>query len=158
VLEIERKFLVERVPFDLDQLPHTVIAQGYVALSGKDELRIRQRAGNHTLTIKRGSGRSRVEEEVALSEGLFGELWPLTEGRRVYKVRYEIRHDNLVIELDKYERGLLGLMTAEVEFKSEAEAHDFDPPTWLGREVTDASAYKNRALAERSDQPGWPGL
>jgi adenylate cyclase len=147
-LEIERKFLVNQTPAGLEQYQRTKIAQGYIALSGSDELRIRQRGDTCTLTAKRGTGRTRVEEEITLSEGLFEELWPLTDGLRIYKVRYEIPHDGQTIELDEYDQGLLGLRTAEIEFRSEAEANGFTPPAWLGREVTDDPAYKNRTLAK----------
>ena len=36
---------------------------------------------------------------------------------------------------------------AELEFPDEDAARGFEPPAWLGREVTEDDAYKNRALA-----------
>lgn len=155
--EIERKFLVPELPTDIDEHPSTRVAQGYLAVDGKDELRIRERSnGDFTLTLKQGSGMSRAEQEVQLTEGLFRQLWPGTEGRRVFKDRHEVplagRQNK--IELDVYREQLAGLSVAEIEFDSEEEAATFEPPPWFGREVTDNSGYKNRALAERANLDG----
>jgi CYTH domain-containing protein len=38
-------------------------------------------------------------------------------------------------------------VTAEVEFTSEDDAHRFDPPEWLGIEVTGDERYLNERLA-----------
>ena len=52
-----------------------------------------------------------------------------------------------MIELDVYEGDLGGLVTAEVEFPSEADAERFDPPPWLGRDVTGDDRFSTRRLA-----------
>jgi adenylate cyclase len=111
-------------------------------------VRIRRRDGSATLTVKGGGGRSRIEEELAIDEERFERLWPLTDGRRIEKTRYEIpAGDGLTIELDVYAGALEGLVVAEVEFDSEAQADGFSGPDWLGREVTDDRRYKNQRLA-----------
>ena len=100
------------------------------------------------LTIKDGRGRVRAEEELELDPATFDRLWPLTDGRRIVKTRYEIPAGNdLTIELDVYHGPLAGLATAEVEFGSVEDSERFNPPHWFGREVTEADEYKNRALA-----------
>ena len=55
----------------------------------------------------------------------------------------------LAIELDVYAGDLDGLMTAEVEFGSEEEADAFDPPPWIGTDVTGDARYSNQSLAVR---------
>ncbi len=81
VMEVERKFLVAEVP-DLSGVPRTAIRQGYVAVAeGGDEVRVRDRDGACTLTVKHGSGMVREEAEVSISAILFAELWALTDGR-----------------------------------------------------------------------------
>jgi CYTH domain-containing protein len=146
--EIERKFLVAELPGDLEAHPSEPIEQGYVAIDGAVETRLRRRGGRALLTIKSGSGRVRVEEEFEIGRRRFESLWPLTEGRRVTKMRYELPGpDGLTIELDRYTGELDGLVLAEVEFESEAASDDFDPPAWFAREVTDDLRYANRALA-----------
>jgi CYTH domain-containing protein len=149
-IEIERKFLVPQPPADLSRWPSSAIEQGYVAI-GEDgtEVRLRRRDGAAAfLTFKSGGGRSRVEEELELDPERFERLWPLTEGRRIVKTRYEIPGEgDLVIEVDVYGGDLDGLVVAEVEFGSEEAADGFAAPSWMGREVTEDRRYKNQRLA-----------
>jgi adenylate cyclase len=147
--EVERKFALDAIPFDLAGYSASEIQQGYLSIDPDgSEVRVRRRGECCTLTVKRGAGIARDEEELDLDEREFARLWPLTEGRRVDKTRYEIpATDGLVIELDVYAGPLQGLITAEVEFGSQDAAERFDAPGWLGREVTADPAYKNRRLA-----------
>ena len=76
-------------------------------------MRVRRRDGRSWLTVKSGAGRVRVEEEIEIEGDRFERLWPLTEGLRIEKTRYEIDADEgLVIELDVYEGDLEGLVVA----------------------------------------------
>ena len=145
-MEIERKFLIERLPDGLAHYPAHRIDQGYLALDEQSgaEVRLRRHAGDLTLTVKSAGTLVRVEEAVELGAEQFETLWPLTEGRRIEKTRHELPGG---IEVDVYEGALDGLMVAEIEFPSEAESEAFEPPGWLGREITDDGRYKNRALA-----------
>jgi adenylate cyclase len=148
-VEIERKFLVERVPQDLDAHPSAQIDQGYLAITDDGlEVRLRRYGDQSFLTIKSGGGEVRLEEEIEIDERRFRSLWPLTEGRRISKRRYLLPTDSgAPIELDVYDGALNGLVTAEVEFDSSAAAAAFTSPPWLGRDVTDEPRYKNRRLA-----------
>jgi CYTH domain-containing protein len=151
-MEIERKFVVgEPLTFDLAAYASEPISQGYIAIADDGtEVRIRARGHTHTLTVKSGPARSRVEEEIEIDARRFESLWPLTDGRRVEKRRYVIPGEgDLGIELDVYEGDLAGLVTAEVEFPSEEAADAFDPPTWLGTDVTGDARYSNQSLATR---------
>jgi adenylate cyclase len=148
-LEIERKFLVERIPSDLSDYPSARIEQGYLAITADGvEVRIRSYGGQAVLTVKSDGAQKRLEEEIDIDERRFRSLWPLTEGRRISKRRYLIGAESgATIELDVYDGALTGLVTAEVEFDSPAGAAAFTPPAWLGREVTDEPGYKNKRLA-----------
>jgi adenylate cyclase len=46
-----------------------------------------------------------------------------------------------------------GLVVAEIEFPSEEDAKAFQPPHWLGEEVTGDHRYMNETLATK----GLPG-
>ena len=147
-MEIERKWVPERPPEWLEDHPAKRVEQGYVALDDAGaEVRVRRAGGKLTLTVKSAPGLVRVEEELALSPEQFDSLWALTEGRRVVKTRHDVPLDGLTAEVDVYEGDLDGLLTAEVEFDSEADSEAFDPPEWLGREVTGDKRYANRSLA-----------
>lgn len=148
-VEIERKFLVERPPDDLETHRSAQIDQGYLAITENGlEVRIRNYGGQAFLTIKSGAGQARLEEEIEIDQRRFHSLWPLTEGQRIRKRRYLIpAGDGLQLELDVYGDALTGLLVAEVEFDSAETAAAFSPPPWLGREVTDDPRYKNKRLA-----------
>ncbi len=146
-VEIERKFLVERVPEHVAAWPGERIEQGYVAIAHDVEVRLRRRGSRCIETIKRGTGLRRVELEVELSDGQLETLWPATEGRRVVKTRRVGEVDGDRVELDVFEGALAGLVLAEVEFASLEAARSFRPPTWFGREVTDDPGFANRSLA-----------
>jgi CYTH domain-containing protein len=148
-VEIERKFLLSGPPEDRDRFASSEIHQGYLAVAEDGtEVRVRERGGEATLTIKKGRGEVRTEEEIDLDPDEFARLWPLTEGRRVEKRRYLIPVGaGHTAELDVYEGDLAGLVTAEVEFGSEADAGAFEPPGWFGTEVTGDVRFNNQRLA-----------
>ncbi|MEA2219751.1 MAG: adenylate cyclase [Solirubrobacteraceae bacterium] len=146
-IEIERKFLLSGLPGPLGFARRKRILQGYVAIDGDTEVRVRRTPGGSTLTIKHGSGEVRVEEEIELDERRAGALWRLTEGRRLEKTRRQIRVDGHDVDVDEYSGALDGLVVAEVEFVDEASARAFQPPSWFGRELTGDAAYANRNLA-----------
>ena len=147
-MEVERKFLVPDPP-DLDGTESDEIEQGYLAIGADGEVRLRRKGEKLVLTAKRGAGISREEAEVELDRQAFERLWPLTEGRRLHKRRHLIPHGDLTIEVDVYEGNLEGLVVAEIEFSSEGEARRFDPPDWIGAEVTGDERYLNETLATR---------
>jgi adenylate cyclase len=152
-VEIERKFLVDRRP---DGLPEgEPIEQGYLVV-GEDgvEVRLRRRGATTLLTVKSGPGMVRTEEEIEIDERRFESLWPLTDGRRVTKVRHLVPLDaGLTAEVDVYSGAHDGLLTAEIEFPSLEASEAFDPPAWLGREVTDDRRFANQALALEGRPP-----
>jgi CYTH domain-containing protein len=147
-VEIERKFLVEQLPGDLDEHPSREIEQGYLAITDDVEVRLRRYGEQTFLTVKSSGGESRIEEEIEIEPRRFDALWPLTDGRRLEKRRYTIPFgDGLTIELDVYHGRLSGLLTAEVEFDTTDDASVFAAPDWFGRELTDDPRYKNKRLA-----------
>jgi adenylate cyclase len=151
-MEVERKFLVGEPP-PLDGTEADEIEQGYLAIGSDGEVRLRRKGDRLLLTAKRGGGLSREESEIELDRDAFERLWPLTEGRRLRKRRHLVPHGDLKIEMDVYAGELEGLVVAEIEFPSEEEARAFEPPGWLGEEVTGDERYLNETLAARG-RPG----
>lgn len=149
-LEIERKYLLRGVPPAARVVPPLEIEQGYLPGSriadrvrrvsaGKEEHRYR--------TIKGGSGISRLEVEEEVPSDLYDHLWPLTEGRRVFKRRHQVSDGGLVWEIDNFSDR--DLVLAEVELPTEAAP--VETPEWLKpyvvREVTGEEEYANANLA-----------
>jgi adenylate cyclase len=145
-MEVERKFRL-REPPDLSGADSDPIEQGYLAVGAEGEVRLRRKGDQTLLTVKRGAGLSRGEAEVEVSPEQFEALWPLTEGRRLRKRRHVLPHDDLEIEVDVYDDELEGLIVAEIEFESEEQARSFEPPAWLGDEVTGDERFLNESLA-----------
>lgn len=146
--EIERKFLVNVAPDPTMAVRSTPFHQGYLALDGGVEVRLRDADGITTMTIKAGHGLSRTEVEVPLDADDAAQLWPHAETRSVRKVRHRLPlTDGLVAEVDVYAGRLGGLCTVEVEFADDVTAHAFRPPTWFGRELTGEPEWSNAVLA-----------
>jgi adenylate cyclase len=147
-LEIERKFLVTRLPRMLRRYSHQEIAQGYLAV-GRDRAHVRLRKAGRvcSLTFKRGRAQWREEREIRLTPAQFSILWPATAGSRLTKTRYHVPWKKLMIEIDIYGGSNQGLVVAEVEFPDAANRDAFRAPDWLGDEVTGVSRYSNVRLA-----------
>jgi CYTH domain-containing protein len=156
-LEIERKYLLRSAP-DLSPVAGRVetveIHQGW--LPG-DRLRERLRrsvgpGGTHyTRTMKLGMGVERIEVEEPTTAGLFGALWPLTEGCRIHKLRHRVRTGEAggpgTWEIDEFLDRPLWLAEIELDLADETP----ELPAWLApfveRDVTDDPEYTNLKLA-----------
>jgi adenylate cyclase len=146
--EIERKFLLKRLPEELSRSRRCLIAQGYLAAEpGGRHVRLRKKGKTASLTFKVGRGAHREEREIKLSPKQFALLWPATVGRRLHKLRYEVPWKSLLIEIDIYRGKHRGLVVAEVEFPNRAACRKFEAPAWFGREVTGNKRYSNVRLA-----------
>ena len=144
MLEIERKFRVKALPAELGRYPHTHIAQGYLADDEKGtQVRLRKADDRHTLTVKQRQEIGRIEHEVPLTAEWWMRLWPLTAGRRLTKTRFQVPHDGLTIEIDVFNGSNDGLIVAEVEFPTAEAARSFNPPEWLGDDVTHDPHFSN---------------
>ena len=146
--EIERKFLVKRLPLEILRSRHFRIAQGYLTNEpGGRHVRLRKKGKTASLTFKVGRGSVREEREIRLGARQFAILWPASRGRRLRKTRYEVPWKNLKIEIDIYHGRNHGLVVAEVEFPNHASRRKFKPPRWFGREITGEKRYSNVRLA-----------
>ena len=121
--ELERKFVLGAMPFELSGYSASEIRQGYlVDRPGRLRGPVRRRGGRRSLTLKRAAGIVRDEEELDSTKTSSGGSGPLTEGRRVEKTRSRVpAADGLAIELDVYAGPLEGLIMAEIEFASRSK-------------------------------------
>ncbi len=146
--EIERKFLVKSLPPGWNATPGSPIRQGYFSTRDKDvEIRLRELGSKRCISIKAGRGLVRLEEEIPISRECFEALWPLVRKASIQKTRYRIPCADHTLEVDIYHGHHRGLITAEAEFRSLGEAKVFQPPAFLGREVTGNRRYSNESLA-----------
>lgn len=151
-MEIERKYLVDKVPFDLSRYPCRHIEQGY--LSTEPVVRIRRDNNDYILTYKSKGLMIREEYNLPLTRQSYEHLKEKVDGRMITKNRYVIPLDkdssnkDLLIEFDIFDGDLAPLLLAEVEFPDEDTANSFVPPDWFGKDVTYSSQYHNSTLSQ----------
>ena len=145
-MEIERKYLIDQIPFDLSEYPSRKIEQGY--LCTEPVVRIRRDGEDYYLTYKSKGLMVREEYNLPLTPDAYEHLKPKADGRIITKERFLIPlDDTLPIELDRFEGDLAPLLLAEVEFQDEDSANAFVPPDWFGEDVTFSSKYHNSTLS-----------
>ncbi|MBQ6551286.1 MAG: CYTH domain-containing protein [Lachnospiraceae bacterium] len=144
-MEIERKFLVNKLPEDLESYPSALIEQGY--LSGSPVVRVRQDGDSYYLTYKGAGLVAREEYNLPLTAVSYAHLLKKADGRIITKRRYRIPYLRYVIELDVFSGDFDGLVIAEVEFESLEDADAFTPPDWFGEDVSRDLRYHNSVMA-----------
>lgn len=145
-MEIERKFLIKTEPECLEQYPHATIEQGY--LNTNPVLRIRRMNDTYIFTYKSAGLMSREEIEFPLTKKAYCHLRPKCDGNLISKTRYRIPEEHgYTIEFDRFHGCLEGLMLAEVEFSTEAEAYAFPIPDWFTCEVTQEPTFHNSSMS-----------
>ena len=146
-IEIERKFLVCEIPFDLSEYKSFEITQGYISFT--PEIRIRKKGHEFIYTEKGEGDVSRPENNKPINEEKYEILRNAVQGNLIEKTRYEIPlGNNLTAELDIYHGQLEGLITVEVEFDTHEDEQSFIAPDWFGKDVTFDRRYKNKNLAQ----------
>ena len=146
-MEIERKFLVSRLPKDLEQYPRHRIEQAY--LCTEPVLRVRRKDDAYILTYKGPGVLVREEHEFPLTAEGYQHFLGKADGNRIAKDRYGVPYGAYTIELDVFDVPFAPLMLAEVEFPTEEEAYAFQPPDWFGQEVTYDPSYTNAAMSRK---------
>ena len=130
-MEIERKFLVKKLPEPLGEYRFHQIEQAYLCTD--PVVRIRRQDDEFILTWKGKGLMIREEYNLPLTEKGYYHLLKKADGNVLTKKRYLIPlpHD-LKAELDIFEGKFRGLCLVEVEFPDEAGADSFHAPDWFG--------------------------
>lgn len=146
-MEIERKFLIKKLPDNLTSYKARKIEQAYLCTD--PVVRVRRDNDDYYLTYKSKGMIVREEYNLPLTKEAYGHLLAKADGNIITKTRYEIpEKDNLTIELDVFEGKFDGLLLAEVEFASEEEALGYIPPEWFGEDVSNSTKYHNSTLSK----------
>ena len=145
-MEIERKYLIRRLPENLSQYQCKKIAQGYICTN--PVVRIRKSDDEYYLTYTGKGLMAREEYNLPLTQEGYEHMLPKIDGRLIEKSRYLIPLEGkLTAELDIFEGDLAPLIIVEVEFDSLDAANSFIPPEWFGEDVTESRKYHNSNLA-----------
>ena len=146
-IEIERKFLVKKIPDNLDTYERIDMTQGY--LNTDPVVRVRKENDDYVLTYKGSGLLSHSEYNLPLNKEAFEHLLKKCDGIIISKSRYKIPiENNLTAELDIFKGDLDSLKLVEVEFDSVEEADNFTPPEWFGEDVTTDGRYHNSYISK----------
>ena len=150
-MEIERKFLIDSLPPNLETYPRRALEQAYLCTD--PVVRIRRSDDHCTLTYKSSGLMIREEYNLPLTDSGYEHLLGKADGNIIRKIRYLIPLDGgLTCELDIFSKPFEMIRLAEVEFASEEEALAFSPPEWFGEEVTMTAKYHNSTLSQASPE------
>lgn len=157
VFEIERKWLIDiaKLPQNLDSYSNKRLIGGYLRGENKEKIRIRKEGDKYFKVMKgertnNGMVRDIGPGDIEITKEEFERLWPLTEGKRLYKTRYYIPIGEFTGHFDIYDDFKnAGFYTIEVEFETTEDGKSFIPPEWFGREVTSQEEYSSRNLASK---------
>ena len=113
-MEIERKYLISHIPFDIAGYPFHQIEQAY--LSTAPVVRVRQEDDTYYLTYKSKGLMAREEYNLPLTKESYEHLRSKADGRILTKKRYLIPMEGTeyTIELDIFLGEYEGLKLAEV--------------------------------------------
>lgn len=146
-MEIERKFLIDKMPDNIEQYEYHEIEQGY--LNTAPVVRVRKQDDEYYLTYKGKGMMAREEYNLPLNKQAYEHLIAKADGNVITKKRYLIPlDDRLTIELDEFHGVFEGLLLAEVEFETIEEATAFTPPDWFICDVTANPAYHNSVMSK----------
>lgn len=166
-MEIERKFLLKKIPENLDSYSYHLIEQAYLCVT--PVIRIRRQDDEYYMTYKGSGMMSREEYNLPLTKEAYEHLLPKADGNVISKKRYliplsakEINPEclsllgdtALTIELDEFAPPFAPLLLAEIEFPTEEAACAFQMPDWFSEDVTQDVRYHNSYMsAMRFPQP-----
>lgn len=144
-VEIEKKYLVKNDSYRGVAYKSSRIAQGYLNRDPERTVRVRIKDDKGFLTVKgknRGIERLEFEYEIPLSDA--DAMLSLCSGKILEKVRYYVKHDGFVWEVDEFKGELSPLVVAEIELPSCETS--FSLPPFIGKEVTGDPRYYNSQL------------
>lgn len=176
-IEIEKKFTVKEISFDLDKYPFHEIEQGY--LNVHPAIRVRRQDDIYYMTYKgtpdssfadkKSENIGQVEYNMPLDKASYEHMVLKADGNFIRKKRYliplnedafsaeyleadpdlkeQIKKGEIKIELDVFKAPFEGRILAEVEFPSEEAARNYHPAAWFDEDVTGNRKYSNSQMS-----------
>ena len=152
-MEIEKKYLIKKLPDTLNDNKRYVIEQAY--LSDAPVVRVRKRVSpekcEYFMTVKSTGMFAREEVESDISEKTYNVFLQEAKGNVITKERYILPlEDGLKAELDVFKGVFEGVIMVEVEFPDEEAAKKFTPPDFFSDEVTFDKRFHNSNMSKMS--------
>lgn len=147
--EIERKFFVKQMP-DLSGIKPLHCERYFLERIEEKEVRISKVGSQYFYEEKSDlSDLERTREKREITKEEFDNLRQgAFEG--LVRDKYNIS-DNPSIAIQVYHGRFEGLVRAEVEFDSEEQAKSFNPPLWMGEEMTGLPIARDSSLINLTD-------
>lgn len=143
--EIERKFLISRLPVEILKQGLEIV-QGYIVNQKEKVIRVRIAGEKAFLTLKSKTVngiRNEYEYEIPVMDAR-ELLTQFCNKPWVEKIRFKIEYKNFVWEIDRFSGANDGLILAEIELDDIDQP--FEKPDWIGPEVTHDPRYYNSNL------------
>ncbi len=170
-IEIEKKFLVKEIPYELSNLPCHEIEQGY--LNVHPAVRVRKEDEKYYMTYKATkedyAGIGKTEYNMPLDKASYDHLLRKADGNVITKKRYliplnddafekeylekrpdfeeKLKNGEIIVELDVFEGVFAGRILAEVEFPDEEAADNYKMAGWFSEDVTGDTRYSNSQMS-----------
>lgn len=155
MLEIERKFLMDGFPFGLEVISEVEIEQCYVSV--EPEVRVRKAVDKRTgktrcrITIKGEGDLTRTEIETDIDESFYYDVVDFTGVSVITKDYKKYKLGEWKLEVAHVDAGKpWEFFYGEIEFPTEEDARRFEPPKYLGREITFSEDYKMKNYWRRT--------
>lgn len=144
-MEIERKFLIKKMPEGLKDYPSHLIEQAYLCV--RPVVRVRREDDQYYMTYKGSGMMVREEYNLPLDAPSYSHLLTKADGNIIVKRRYLIPCPPYTIELDVFDGIFKGIVIAEIEFPTVEAANGFLPPEWFAEEVTRDGRFHNSFMS-----------
>jgi len=149
-IELEKTYLVKKLPEGLADCPHKEILDIYVpATMDHPTLRLRKKGDRFEITKKQpmvGKDSSEMEEHtIKLSADEF-DAFAKIKGKRVRKIRYDYMYNGAKAEIDVFQDDLAGLVLADFEFSDVATKNAFKMPDFCLVDVTQEEIFAGGML------------
>jgi CYTH domain-containing protein len=144
-IEIERKFLINKIPENCEKSIH--IKQYYMHIDDNFVQRLRFFDNKKAIiSLKQNcAGLSRYEFEYEIPLLDAKKIVSMSNSKFIEKIRHIIYFNSIKWEIDEFLGNNKGLLIAEVELESENQ--DIMLPNWINSEVTNKNKYFNYNLA-----------
>jgi len=151
-IELERTYLAKGLPSNLENGKEMLDI--YIPKSARHPiLRIRKNGDKFEMTkkfpVKDGDSSKQHEHTIILTKEEFDELSKI-EGKRTSKIRYAIRYNGVLCEIDVFQGALKGLVLVDFEFSSEKEKDEFEMPDFCLIDVTQEEFLAGGMLCGKS--------
>ncbi len=154
-LEIERKFIMNTFPNQLRCLGEVHLEQGYISI--EPEIRIHKATDiqngmtQYRLTVKGDGDLSRTEIKTEVDRNFYNEIVEFI-GKPMIQKRYKrYQLGEHILEVSQVDPGTpWEFYYGEIEFSSEEEAKGYQPPEFLGQDVTQKADYKMKHYWKRT--------